>query len=140
MITVKNIADIVAEVTCTEINDIFAKKRDRVTTYARALTVHLSYDVASIGKSRIARSLGVDHSTVIVALQKSKDIIAKDPDCLQAEHYDKAYKLIVSRYSKDIINRIDKLKCKELMDELALVQFSLKRIMEELETISFIRD
>ena len=103
MITVKNIADIVAEVTCTEINDIFAKKRDRVTTYARALTVHLSYDVASIG-------------------------------------YDKAYKLIVTRYSKDIVNRIDKLKCKELMDEMALVQFALKRIMEELETISFIRD
>jgi hypothetical protein len=140
MITVKNVADVVADVTCTEVNDIFAKKRDRVTSYARALTVHLAYDVMAIGKSRIARSLGVDHSTVIVGLKKSKDLIAKDPDCLHAEHFDKAHKLLVNRYSKDIVNRIDKLKCKELIDELALVQFALKRIMEELQTVSFIRD
>lgn len=140
MITVKNVAEIVSMVTSVPLNDIFTKKRDRPTSYARALVAHLSYDVAAINKSRIARSLGVDHSTVFVALQKSKDLVAKNPESLQATHFDQAYKILIDRYSKDIVMRIDKLKCKELLDEMALVQFALKRIMEELETISFIRD
>lgn len=139
MITVKNIAEIVHEVTSADIKDIFSSKRDRATSYARALVIHLSYEIVSINKSRIARSLGIDHSTVFVALRKSKALIEKDPSCLHAEHFDKAYKLIMDRYSKDIILRIDKLKCKELMEELEIVQFALKRIMEELESISFIR-
>lgn len=139
MITVKNIAEIVKEVTFVDIKDVFSAKRDRVTSYARALVIHLAYDVASISKSRIARSLGMDHSTVIVALKKSKDRIANDPDCLHAEHFEKAYRILIDRYSKDIIMRIDKLKCKELMEELELVQFALRRIMEEMDSISFIR-
>jgi len=140
MITVKNVAEIVSEVTGVEVRDIFAKKRDRVTSWSRALVIHLSFEIVSINKSRIARSLGVDHTTVIVGLRKSKDLIDKEPNGLHAEHFDKSYKIIMDKYSKDIVMRIDKLKCKELMDELSLVQFALRRIMEELDSLSFIRE
>lgn len=140
MITVKNIAEIIQEVTSVNLKDIYAGKRERKTSYARALLYHIAYEVASISKSRIARAVGVDHTSVIIALRKSKDMIEKDPSCQHAKNYDAAYKIIMDKYGKDIIHRIDKLKCRELMEEIELIQFALKRVTEELDSISFIRN